>query len=296
MPNTKVTRVCSATNILLKYNWHLNSTDDESDLDLGLQSAKKYWRCTAQVADELSHLQDFLPAFTIFVNKAYIDYKQKIQLDKCLRFRRDKNHKWGFLLFIKLYISIQYWKIDRKDIANTSKLVKEFLHCSLEWSGLSSNAWRDHTWLERDESDEKSLWRCKMMGKLLLTVIVADLQQLDQKEKPIMYIRAFVKIYNWHYRGQIYETYGMVELEKYPISKAKNPLNLGSQQFYKISKILQSAYVVPRDTEGNISYLNNYINKDLFNQLYDPEWQTKRTRFANIIVQNLMLMSRKWME
>ena len=36
-----------------------------------------------------------------------------------------------------------------------------------------------------------------MIGKLLLTVIVADPQQLDQKEKPVIYIRAFVEIYNW---------------------------------------------------------------------------------------------------
>ncbi len=46
-PNPEVTRVCSAINIILKYNWHLNPTEDKAVVDLGLQSVKKYWRCAA---------------------------------------------------------------------------------------------------------------------------------------------------------------------------------------------------------------------------------------------------------
>ena len=80
-----------------------------------------------------------------------------------------------------------------------------------------------------------------------------------------MYIKVFVKIYNWQNRRLVYETHGIVKLEKYPISKANNPLNLGSQQFYKISKVLQSAHIMPKDIEDNTFYLNNYIDWDQFN-------------------------------
>ena len=111
-----------------------------------------------------------------------------------------------------------------------------------------------------------------------------------------MYTGAFVEIYNWRSRGLVHKTHGMVKLEKYSISRAEKPLNLGGQRFYKISKVLQSAHVVPKDTEGNTFYLNNYIDWDQFNQLYDPEWQTKGTRSANAIVQKLMPASRKAME
>ncbi len=41
-PDAEVTRVCRATNVLLKYNWHLNPTDNEAAVDLGLRSVKKY--------------------------------------------------------------------------------------------------------------------------------------------------------------------------------------------------------------------------------------------------------------
>ena len=78
MPDIEVTQICNTTNILLKYNWYLDFIDNKAAIDLGLQSIKKYHRRLAQVADELSHLPNFLPALTIFVNKAYGNYDQKI--------------------------------------------------------------------------------------------------------------------------------------------------------------------------------------------------------------------------
>ena len=93
MPDTEVTRICSATNVLLKYNWHLSHTENEAAVDLGLQSVKKYWRNAAQVIDELSYLQDYLPILILIMNKAREDYNQKIQLDKYLRFGQDRDHE-----------------------------------------------------------------------------------------------------------------------------------------------------------------------------------------------------------
>ena len=52
----------------------------------------------------------------------------------------------------------------------------------------------------------------------------------------------------------------MVKLKKYLISRAKYSLNLDSQQFYKISKALQITHIIPRNTENNTFYLNNYID------------------------------------
>lgn len=62
------------------------------------------------------------------------------------------------------------------------------------------------------------------------------------------------------YISDIYETLGMAELTKYPTLRVENPLNLDVHRFYKISSILQSVYVVPRDNDGNVFYINNYID------------------------------------
>ena len=186
--------------------------------------------------------------------------------------------------------------MDGKDIADTSKLVKEFVRCFLLWDDSSGRFWQDHIWLGGNEPDEKSLWGGKLVGRLLLTVTVADPQRLDQKKKPVMYTGAFVEIYNWRSRELVYETHRMIKLKKYPISRVENPLNLSGQWFYKISEVLQSAHVVLRDTESNTFYLNNYIDWDQFNQLYNSEWQTKGIQSANAIIRKLMPASKKVME
>ena len=41
-PNAEIMQLCSITNVLLKYNWHLNLTDNEAAINLELQSVKKY--------------------------------------------------------------------------------------------------------------------------------------------------------------------------------------------------------------------------------------------------------------
>lgn len=80
----------------------------------------------------------------------------------------------------------------------------------------------------RNKLDKRSFWGGKIIGRLLLIVIVVDLQQLNLRRKLVMYIGIFVEIYHWQKRELVYETHEMIELEKYSISKAENPLNLES--------------------------------------------------------------------
>lgn len=76
------------------------------------------------------------------------------------------------------------------------KLVKKFIHCFFIWGGSSNNTQQDYIQLERDKLDERSPGRGKIIEKLLLTVIVMDPQQIDQKRKLVIYTRTLVEIYN----------------------------------------------------------------------------------------------------
>lgn len=90
-------------------------------------------------------------------------------------------------------------------------------------------------------------------------------------------------IYNWRNRGHVHEIYIIVELEKWCTSTAENPCNLDAHRIVKISLILRSAYVVPRDQERIVFYVNNYVNWDQFNQLYDPDWLEKGVQNAGAV-------------
>ncbi len=52
---------------------------------------------------------------------------------------------------------------------------------------------------------------------------------------------------------------------------AENSCNLGAHRIIEISSILCSAHVVPKDQDKVVFYVNNYIDWDQFNQLYDPK-------------------------
>lgn len=51
---------------------------------------------------------------------------------------------------------------------------------------------------------------------------------IKSKKKPIIYTKVFFEIYNWCNYGLVYKIYRIVELEKYPILRVKNLLNLGA--------------------------------------------------------------------
>ena len=67
------------------------------------------------------------------------------------------------------------------------------------------------------------------------------------KEKPIAYTGAFVEFYKWRNCRQVYEIYGIVELEMWYISIIENLHNLSAYRNIEVSSVLRSVYVVPRD-------------------------------------------------
>ena len=100
---------------------------------------------------------------------------------------------------------------------------------------------------------------------------IADPERFTTKSKPITYTRTFVELYKWRNYGQIDQIHGIVEFDKWHVSTAKNPRNLGAHCIIKISSIMHSAHVVPRDQDMIIFYVINYIDWDQINQLYNAD-------------------------
>ncbi len=121
----------------------------------------------------------------------------------------------------------------------------------------------------------------------MLIVTVADPKRFTLKNKPVTYTRAFVELYNWRNHGQVYEIHGIIELEKMCASIAKNHRNLIAHQIIEISSILYSAYVVLSNQDKVVFYVNNYIDWDQFNQLYNPDWMEKDVKNVDAVVRKL---------
>ena len=83
----------------------------------------------------------------------------------------------------------------------------------------------------------------------------------------------------------------MIELEKMRTLTMENPRNLGIHQIIKISLVLYNAHLVSRDQNKFVFYVNNYINWDWFNKLYDSDWIKKDIRNIDAVARKLRLAS-----
>ena len=79
----------------------------------------------------------------------------------------------------------------------------------------------------------------------------------------------------------------MIKLEKMRTSTAENPRNLGAHRILEISSVLRDAHMLPKDQDKFVFYVNNYIDWDQFNQLYDFDWMEKDIKNADAVARKL---------
>ena len=144
-----------------------------------------------------------------------------------------------------------------------------------------------------EPTNERKSWNGKQIRKLLLIVTVADPERFTAKGKQITYTGTFVELYKWRNRGQVHEIQGMVELDKWHASTAENPHNLGAHCIIEVSSVLRSAHVIPRNQDRMVFNVNNYIDWDQFNQLYNADWFNKGIRNADAVARKLRSASIK---
>ena len=63
----------------------------------------------------------------------------------------------------------------------------------------------------------------------------------------------------------------MIELEKMCILTAGNSRNFSAHWIIEILLVLHNAHMVLRDQNKFVFYINNYIDRNQFNQLYDSD-------------------------
>lgn len=104
---------------------------------------------------------------------------------------------------------------------------------------------------------------------MLLIITITNSEQFISKDMVVIYIGIFVKLYNWRNCSQVQEIYRMIEYKKICALIKKNPRNLGTHQMIEISLVLHSAHIVPRYEDKFVFYINDYIDEDQFNHLYN---------------------------
>ena len=113
-------------------------------------------------------------------------------------------------------------------------------------------------------------------------VTVVDDSRHDSKGAPVQYTGVFINLLRLKNNGQVHSVHGMVEVEDWPQVHTQNPRNIGYRCFFDMSTILRSAHIIPTNNTG-IYYVNNYVDWDQYNTIFDPEFLTNGIRDADRI-------------
>lgn len=87
--------------------------------------------------------------------------------------------------------------------------------------------------------------------------------------------------------GKLQGMHEMIEVEKMRASTAENLSNLNAHPIIDIFSVIRNAHVIPRDQDKFGFYINNYIDCDQLNQLYNFDWMEKGVQNGDVIPHKL---------
>ena len=108
-------------------------------------------------------------------------------------------------------------------------------------------------------------------------VTVVDDSQRDSKGAPVQYTGALINLLRLRNNEQVHSVHGMVEVEDWPEVRTQNPRNIGHRCFFNMSTVLRSAHIIPTDNTS-VYYINNYVDWDQYNIIFDPDFLTNGIR------------------
>jgi hypothetical protein len=232
---------------------------------LPIPCSYRQWR-TAGDLSEFITVDGFLRALAVFVaeNRAALS---GVRLSNTSLDRRIDDCPSITDFPVCLHPSLHCWYRDGKDSQDLEKLVQSTVRCTPQWYG--GQEWRrDHVWVQEYNSADNRPWEGRLVGKLLTTITVIDYTGTGER-----YTGALVEVLRYRNQGKPHPVHGMVEVEPWPSSTARSTRVLGGCRFYSMSTVLRGAHVIPSNVE-EVLYINNYIDWDQYNTIYDEDFES----------------------
>ena len=196
--------------------------------------------------------------------------------------RRETDPSWVQEYAMALYPSIRCWRCRGNDSNDLEILSKEYVRCQEGWQ--AGKEWRrDYVWVQDTEADG-SLLDGRKVGQLQAIVTIIDHQRRDTNGTAVQYTGVLIDILRFRYHGNVHSIHGMIEAEDWAQTSSRKPRNIGYRCFFDMSMILRSAHVVPSGNGGTY-YINNYVDWDQYNTIFDPEFLANGIREADQIAE-----------
>jgi hypothetical protein len=262
---------------LTQLGWEISHTNRNNAHLHGLDT--DFWRTAGELAIQLG-IEGFIDALAVFVRESR-KRLDKVPTMNTSTLRRESDPSWVEGLPVALHPSIRCWRRKGNDSKDLELLTKEYVRCKQSWQ--SGKDWRrDYVWVQDTEMGNGSPLDGRKVGQVQAIITIIDNLQHDSKDAPVQYTGVLVELLRFRDNGRVHDVHGMVEVEDWPQVRSQNSRKIGHRYFFDMSTILRSAHIIPTGTTG-LYYVNNYIDWDHYNTIFDPEFLVNGIRDADRI-------------
>jgi hypothetical protein len=196
-------------------------------------------------------------------------------------YRRESNSQWILNYEVCLHDSIICLIRTRHNSFDMTELVKKKMRCKSCWQNRIDIWRRDYVWIQKDFSNQiysSIFFENKSIEQILCIIIIKNARFRDEKNKSLIYYNVLLNVKRSRHKKIFNEINEMIELKNWRNEIAKNLKNLKANRMYNISSVIQSVHVILSETEHY--YVNNYVNWNRYNIVYDENFLKSEARRA----------------
>ena len=237
-----------------------------------------FWRTAAEIASQIDN-ECFIDALAVFVRESR-NRLDNIPVTNASIVHKESDPSWVQDFPVALHPSLRCWRRKGNNSNDLEMLAPEYVRCKPCWQ-LGEEWRRDYVWIQENEACDNML-DGRQVGQIQAIITVIDDSRRDDKGAAVQYTGAFIELLHLRDKGRVHHIHGMVEVEDWPIVHSQNPCNIGHCCFFDMSMILWSAHIVPTGNTG-VYYINNYVDWDQYNTIFDPDFIVNGTWDADRI-------------
>ena len=111
-------------------------------------------------------------------------------------------------------------------------------------------------------------------------MIIINSEKNNENNNYLKYIDAFIKFFQFENLNVIDHHHDIMKVKTWHASDARNSHNIDVWWFYQMFTILCSAHVISIELQNDTYYINNYIDWNTYNIIYDSDFFSQEMRAA----------------
>jgi hypothetical protein len=208
------------------------------------------------------------------------DMQEMKEIDK---YRRESNSSWMKNLYVNLHEFLTCWIRNEQDSSNMKNLIEEKVRCKSNWQNKIDHWRRDYVWVQKQTSFDAL--HDKLIEQIQVILTIENSRRVINQTKLNIYFEVLLNLMRSRNKNISNEIFDMIELQSSSKKIFKNSRRFETKRFYDMSSILRNAHVI--SNERNKYYVNNYIDWNTYNIVYDNDFMRKDKIKINLYKKSL---------